>query len=101
MSWIVHPLENLAAATETSCRPRGGDSGLVIVHELPKRLRVKLPLLRRPHLDLEHFASLIAHSVGIVSVRVRPGAQSVTIEYDGTSAVRRSVLQKLSAIMPC
>jgi manganese/zinc-transporting P-type ATPase C len=63
-------------------------------------LRVKLPLLRHPHLDLEHFASLINYSVGVVSVRVRAAAASVIIEYDGTSAAKRSVLQRLSAIAP-
>jgi manganese/zinc-transporting P-type ATPase C len=79
---------------------RGTDCGLLVVHELPKRLRVKIPLLRRPHLDLEHFASLISDSVGVMSVRLKVGAESVIIEYDGTSAARHSVLQKLSAIMP-
>ncbi len=79
---------------------RGTDCGLLVVHELPKRLRVKIPLLRRPHLDLEHFASLISDSVGVMSVRLKVGAESVIIEYDGTSAARYSVLQKLSAIMP-
>jgi manganese/zinc-transporting P-type ATPase C len=47
-----------------------------------------MPLLRRSHLDLEHFAGLITDSVGVVSVRVRAGAESVVIEYDGTSAAK-------------
>lgn len=76
----------------------GSDCGLMIVHELPKRLRVKTPLLRRPRLDLEHFSGLISDSAGVMSVRVRANAESVIIEYDGTSTARRSVLQKLSAI---
>jgi manganese/zinc-transporting P-type ATPase C len=97
MSQITHP-QKLDGGIGERSPAAGSDCGLDVAHELPGRLRVKMPLLRHPHLDLEHFAGLINDSVGVVSVRVRAAAASVIIEYDGTSAARRSVLQKLSAI---
>lgn len=90
----MHHLENLTAASESR------ECGPVIVHELPRRLRVKIALLKCPHLDLEQFAHLISDLAGLTSVRGGAGARSAIIEYDGASAASCAILQKLSAITP-
>lgn len=72
----------------------------VVVHELPGRLRLKTPLLRRPHLDSDHLAGLVAEIDGVRSVRINAGAESVIVDYDGTPAARRAVLRKLALLAP-
>jgi cation transport ATPase len=68
----------------------------VVVHEAPGRLRLKMPLLQRPHLDTYRLVGIVAEIDGVRSVRINAGAESVIIDYDGTPAARRAVLHKLS-----
>ncbi|MGZ8308315.1 MAG: HMA2 domain-containing protein, partial [Rhodoplanes sp.] len=70
----------------------------MVVHELPRRLRLKMPFLQRAHLDTDHLVGIVAEIDGVQSVRINIGAESVIIEYDGTSAARRAILHKLSSI---
>ena len=79
-------------------RPPRRAEGPVVVHELPRRLRLKMPLLQRPHLDTDHLVGIVAEIDGVRSVRINAGAESVIVDYDGTPAARRSVLHKLSGL---
>lgn len=90
--------DDVTAVGGGGARPPRRAEGPVVVHEMPRRLRVKMPLLQRAHLDTESLADIVAGIAGVQSVRINIGAESVIIEYDGTSAARRAILHKLSSI---
>ncbi len=69
--------------------------GLDIVHECRGRLRLKLPILGLPGLDVEHLSRVIRATTGAASVRINPAAISVVISYDGTAAARARILKRL------
>lgn len=92
--------DDFAALGGEGARPPRRAEDPVVVHELPGRLRLKTPLLRRPHLDSDHLAGLVAEIDGVRSVRINAGAESVIVDYDGTPAARRAVLRKLALLAP-
>lgn len=76
--------------------PRAGDTALVgmtIVHEIPGRIRLRVPLVDLPMLDSGRLSHKLRTARGVTSVRLNPGAQSVVITHDGTEATdRKSVV---------
>ncbi|WP_083240254.1 heavy metal translocating P-type ATPase [Methyloceanibacter methanicus] len=94
-------LEATASPSGDNVRPlHQRQNTVVVAHALPRRLRLKMPLLRRPHLDAGHLTSLISEFDGVESVRINAAAASVTIGYDGKAATRQAILDRLSALSP-
>lgn len=83
------------ATIRTSAGPIGV-RGLVIAHEIPGRLRAKLPLLNLPALDTDHLRRLLRATEGVRSVRINPEATSVIITHDGNAATRARIVDRLS-----
>jgi heavy metal translocating P-type ATPase len=75
-------------------------NGLRIVHELPGRLRLRLPWLAHPRFALADFEDELMSLDGVEQVRANPAARSLRVEYDGRSEVRRAVLEWLSGLSP-
>ncbi|MEG6508991.1 heavy metal translocating P-type ATPase [Methyloligella sp. 2.7D] len=73
---------------------------LVVAHELRKRLRLKMPLLRTPRLDTGHLASLVGEYDGVDSVRINAAASSIVIAYDGSAGARQAIFDRLSTLSP-
>ncbi|MGF1614633.1 MAG: heavy metal translocating P-type ATPase [Gammaproteobacteria bacterium] len=71
---------------------------LTPVHELPRRLRFKLPRLEHPRLDTAYFAALLESREGVERVRINRGAGSVVVNYDGQTETREWVLERLAAL---
>ncbi|WP_415715433.1 heavy metal translocating P-type ATPase [Maridesulfovibrio sp.] len=69
-----------------------------IVHELPKRIRLKSLILLAPDLDFNYLQASIESLPGVTSVRINGPAFSVTVKYDGTREVRSSILAALDFI---
>ncbi len=69
-----------------------------IVHELPRRIRLKSLIMLAPHLDLNYLQASVESLSGVESVRVNGPAFSITVEYDGTKAVRTAILECLNHI---
>lgn len=70
----------------------------IVVHETLQRLRVKVPLLQRAHVDPGSLAEIVSAVAGVRSVRVNVGAESVIVAYDGAAAARGAILDELSHI---
>lgn len=70
--------------------------GVVIAHECPGRLRVKLPVLGLPALKTDDLNRMIRATPGVTSVRINPGAISLIVTHDGTLATRNRILDRLS-----
>ncbi|WP_027721791.1 heavy metal translocating P-type ATPase [Maridesulfovibrio zosterae] len=69
-----------------------------IVHELPRRIRLKSLIMLAPALDLNYLQAKIESLNGVRSVRINGPAFSITVEYDGTPPVRSTILQELNFI---
>lgn len=68
------------------------------VHELPRRLRFKLPMLERPTVDSTYVAALLESRDGVERVRVNRGAASLVVNYDGQAETRAWLVQRLAAL---
>jgi len=71
---------------------------LVIAHEGPGRLRVKLPLVGLPLLDTDHLSRGLRAFPGVTSVRINPAAMSVVVTYDRKPATRRRILDRVARL---
>lgn len=69
-----------------------------IVHELPRRIRFKSLIILAPTLDLGYLQARIESLHGVKSARINGPAFSITVEYDGSSAVRSTILENLNFI---
>lgn len=70
--------------------------GVLIAHECPGRLRVKLRVLGLPALKTDDLNRMIRATPGVTSVRINPGAISLIVTHDGTLATRNRILDSLS-----
>lgn len=70
----------------------------VIVHELPRRLRLRSRRLYDPSLDRDYLAAVIAAVPGVVSATINGGAACMVVEYDGEARTRGKVLDLLEDI---
>lgn len=69
-----------------------------IAHEIPGRLRLRLPLLGLPGLDTDHLNRLLRATRGVSSVRINPAAISAVICHDGLPGTRERVLDRLAGL---
>ncbi len=68
-----------------------------IVHELPKRLRVRLQV--SPNLDLkgEYLKNMFAGIPGFENVQYKSTTKSLVLRYNGEKSCKRAILDQLSA----
>ncbi|NVK18483.1 MAG: cadmium-translocating P-type ATPase [Methylocystaceae bacterium] len=71
-----------------------------IVHETPKRLRVRIEWLNRKLIDASHISTLLERMAGVEDARVNKGAKSAIIRYDGLAHTRISILDFLDRLEP-
>jgi len=69
-----------------------------IVHELPKRIRLKSLILLAPDLDHNYLQASVESLGGVESVRINGPAFSIAVEYDGTPEVRAAIIATLDHI---
>ncbi|WP_421904079.1 heavy metal translocating P-type ATPase [Maridesulfovibrio sp.] len=69
-----------------------------IVHELPKRIRLKSLILLAPDLDHSYLQASVESLSGVESVRINGPAFSIAVAYDGTPEVRSAILETLDDI---
>ncbi len=69
-----------------------------IVHELPKRLRLRFRVLLRPQLDTDHLIRLIGELDGVRAVRANAAAATLVVEHDGRARTRQRILQRIRAL---
>ncbi|MFW5735139.1 MAG: heavy metal translocating P-type ATPase [Oceanidesulfovibrio sp.] len=70
----------------------------VVVHELPRRIRLRSSRLMDPCLDVNYLEALVGAVAGVVSVRSNIRALSLVVEYDGSDGCRAEVLGLLGSI---
>ncbi|WP_083241446.1 heavy metal translocating P-type ATPase [Methyloceanibacter stevinii] len=93
------PLEASALSSGDNVQPLHQRRNTVVVaHASPKRLRLKLPLLRQPRLDVGHLTSHISEFDGVESVRINAAASSVVIGHDGEAATRSAIVHRLETL---
>ncbi|MCW2306964.1 heavy metal translocating P-type ATPase [Rhodobium gokarnense] len=78
--------------------PATATNGLRLVHETPRRLRFKLPLLRDRRVNFGFLQVMLESEDGVASVRINDRAASLVIAYDGRSEVRDALLRRLKAL---
>lgn len=69
-----------------------------IVHELPKRIRLKSMILLAPDLDHNYLQASVESLNGVESVRINGPAFSIAVGYDGTPEVRTAIISTLDHI---
>ncbi|WP_235893965.1 heavy metal translocating P-type ATPase [Oceanidesulfovibrio indonesiensis] len=69
-----------------------------VVHELPRRLRLRSSRLLDPCLDVTYLEALLSAVDGVTSVRGNIRAQSLVVEYDGDPRCRAEVMSLLASI---
>lgn len=69
-----------------------------IVHEVPKRIRLRSKRLFDPSLDLKYLEALVGSLPGVDSVRTNKWGASIVIEYDGNTLNRTRILNLLEHI---
>lgn len=71
-----------------------------VVHELPRRLRLKSNRLRDPGLDPDYLAAFLAAQPGVEAVRVNQRAGAIVLEHDGAPDFRFRILELLDDLPP-
>lgn len=69
-----------------------------IVHELPRRIRLRGKWLCHPSLDLAYMQAVLEALKGVKCARINSRALSVCVTYDGDPETRRRVLLSLANI---
>ena len=69
-----------------------------VVHELPRRLRVRLNGVCDPSFDPAYFSAVLQNIPGVDLVRFNFGCSSVVVGYDGDPACRQAILSRLETI---
>lgn len=68
---------------------------ITIAHELPRRIRLKSRVLKRPSLDPDYFEAVIEAIPGVESVRINFEAGCVAVKHDGKAGTRDAVINSL------
>ncbi|WP_245628611.1 hypothetical protein [Salidesulfovibrio brasiliensis] len=63
-----------------------------VVHELPRRLRLRSRRLYDPNLDRDYLRAVVEALPGVDSATVNTAASCIVIEYDGKPETRSRVL---------
>ncbi len=69
----------------------------VIIHELPKRIRIRYTLLYSPELDCDYLEAFLRSLKGVEQVSLNPRAASITLHYNGQAKVKEQVLSILDS----
>lgn len=75
-------------------------NGLSLVHETCRRLRFKLPFLRRHDFSVTRLQILLCNDIGIETVRINRAAASIVFEYDGRASTRGKIFETLAELTP-
>ena len=73
-------------------------NGLRLVHETPRRLRFKLPMLADSLIDFSWLQTWLESGKGVENVRINRHAHSLVFEYDGLSATRDVIIRLLGGL---
>ncbi len=71
-----------------------------VVHELPRRIRLKGGVLRHPRLNADHLEAHLASLPGVDRVRANPHAGSLVVRHDGLPGRTGDILAALAALPP-
>lgn len=71
-------------------------SPIIVIHEIDKRVRIKLKLLRNKKLDPTFLEATLEAIPGVESVRVNTPAASIVVGYDGRPECRLAVFTCLA-----
>ena len=71
-----------------------------LVHEVPGRLRLRVPALGRPGVDAGWVEAWMDAVAPVTEVRANTAARSLTVHYRGDDAGRAAVLKRLAAFVP-
>ncbi len=63
----------------------------MLIHELPTRLRFKLPFLKKPCLDFAYLEASLSTISGVHGVRINSLAASLIVEYDGKAITKQKI----------
>lgn len=85
-----------AMTSRTPLRPYGYQ----IVHELPGRLRLRIPALGTPGVTPEDLEDWMDPLSVVVSVRANRGARTLILRYRDTPGARAVLLRRLGAFVP-
>jgi heavy metal translocating P-type ATPase len=93
-------VQQVSAKTAASSRktvPRAPSiiDGAFILHDLPGRLRLRLPALLHASFAASQLQAWMEADPGVLHVRINPAARSLIIEYDEESANRESILDRI------
>jgi heavy metal translocating P-type ATPase len=64
-----------------------------ILHELPRRIRIRSPIFHDPSFDVTYFEAVLENIPGVEHVRFNLGTASVVVEYNGNMACRKAIIQ--------
>lgn len=67
-----------------------------LVHEVPGRLRLRVPALRDPEMDAAYLESWMDALACVRQARANRAAASLTLEYEGGAAARTAILERLA-----
>ena len=70
-------------------------SPVTVVHELPRRLRLRCRILKKPSLDPDFFEATLSSLSGVDEVRVNSLAGTVVVVYDGLTKTRSKIINSL------
>lgn len=73
-------------------------SSITLVHSLPGRMRVRVPLLREREDDAGWLKAQLLSFSGVKSVRLRPAAASAVLMYDTQKTDSAALLEQLSRL---
>ncbi|WP_207143837.1 heavy metal translocating P-type ATPase [Thiococcus pfennigii] len=71
-----------------------------IVHEVPGRLRLRVPVIGRPGFEATPLEAWMEHLAGVEVVRVNSLARSLVVEYDPARRSTTDLLRRLEAYRP-
>ena len=71
-----------------------------LVHEVPGRLRLRVPALARRDTDVAHLEAWLEEVRGVESVRTNRAARCVVVEHAADAGVRDEVLRRLGRFSP-
>jgi Cu2+-exporting ATPase len=69
-----------------------------VVHELPRRVRIKSRIFQDPSLDVEYLSAYLASIPGVASARINPSAASLVLECEEDRNPKGDVLLALENI---
>lgn len=69
-----------------------------ILHELPRRIRLRNPALYDYDLDLAYVEAILQNIPGVTGVRINAKAASIVVEYDGAPATKERIVHSCETL---